>query len=173
MGDYFKKHTDWSDSKDYYDHGQKTNYISSHLYVAYKERNMSAKKEETKTFDAENLPQPGFLLKSWSTLDLPDSPSGYLIEKEFNELASKWKDETGLFSTTYQKIIHDTYFDLVAMGKQIVPYILTDLQNNGPASWHTALKALTKENPIAEEDLSKNKKIREGWITWGKRKNLI
>lgn len=95
------------------------------------------------------------------------------IEKQFSQIAEKWKNETGGFSTTVQKI-NDSYLDIIGMGKDVVPFILRDLQKPfGTAHWHYALKAITKENPVPEEDLNKNSKIKEAWITWGKNQNLI
>ena len=94
------------------------------------------------------------------------------LEAQFNKLAAKWKEETGVFGTTYQKIINDAYLDIIALGKDVVPFILKDLEN-GPAHWHTALKALTKENPVPDEDLNKSKKIRESWLAWGRDNNFV
>lgn len=171
MGGYKKhkgKYPKDDDYDDYYDHHVKVNSISSHLYVAYKsEESIENDKEE----NCES-PEEAFKIKSWSLLKELIS-RGSQIESQFNKLASEWKDETGLFSTTYQKIVNDLYFDIVAMGPEVVPFILKDLQNNGPAHWHTALKALTKENPVPNEYMSNNKRIKEYWIEWGKNKNLI
>lgn len=96
-----------------------------------------------------------------------------LLEKQFNELSIKWKNETGVFSTTVDKI-NDTYLDIIALGKEIIPFILKDMQKqDGSSHWHTALKALSKENPINREDLGRNKRIKEVWLAWGRKKNLI
>src|ERR1035437_230192 len=95
-----------------------------------------------------------------------------LIEKQFNELAAKWKNETGLYSTTPQKVFNDSYLDIIGLGKDVVPFILKDMQH-GSAHWHTALKALTKENPVPNDDLSKSKKVKEAWLIWGEHNNLI
>lgn len=69
------------------------------------------------------------------------------LEKKFNELAAKWKRETGLYSTDFDKI-NDTYLDIIALGKDVIPYILKDMKKpTGTAHWHTALKTLSKDNP--------------------------
>jgi len=95
------------------------------------------------------------------------------LEFQFNELAAKWKAETGLFSLDRDKV-NDTFLDLISLGKEIVPFILKDMQKPaGAARWHIALKALTKENPITNEDLSNSKLVKEKWIKWGKEKNII
>ncbi len=94
------------------------------------------------------------------------------IEQQFNELANKWREETGLFSTSFHKI-NDSYLEVISLGKEVVPFLLRDLQNIGGANWHTALKIITKENPISEQDLNSTKKIKEGWTAWGRKNNLI
>lgn len=94
------------------------------------------------------------------------------LEKQFNALAEKWKEETGVYSTTYQKVINDSYLDIIALGKDVVPFILKDMEN-GQGHWHTALKALTRENPVPDEDMNNSKKIREAWVRWGINKNII
>lgn len=107
-------------------------------------------------------------------IQLPTERKLSKLETQFNELAAKWKDETGLFSTTFHKVANDAYLDIIGMGKDAIPLILKDLQKpTGTAHWHTALKAITKENPVPVEDLTKNKKIKEAWIAWGKSKNII
>ncbi len=90
------------------------------------------------------------------------------IEKKFNNLAEKWKNETGLFSTSIQKV-NDTLLDIIGMGSDIVPFILKDLTKpSGTAHWHIVLKAITKENPVSDLDNQKNSLIKKAWIEWGK-----
>lgn len=95
------------------------------------------------------------------------------LEFQFNDLATKWKAETGLFSIDRDRV-NDTFLDLISLGKDIVPFILKDMQKpSGTARWHIALKVLTRANPIPNEDLNKSKLIKEKWIKWGRDKNLI
>ena len=110
--------------------------------------------------------------KSWSIISIPVFHTTEL-EIMFNELSEKWKDDTGLYSTTTKKVVNDAYLDIIGLGKDVVPFILKDMKNGGPAHWHAALKALTKENPVSDHDLNKNKKIRDAWLRWGETKNLI
>src|SRR5580700_3363068 len=141
MGGYNKHTKDRSDYEDYYTHNDKVNNISSHLYIAYKEGESATKKEELINCETENEIETIRLLKKWALIKSERIADNSLLENQFNELATKWKDETGLFSTTFHKIVNDYYFEIVAMGKEIVPFILNDLKNNGPSHWHTALKA--------------------------------
>ena len=95
------------------------------------------------------------------------------LEFQFNDLATKWKAETGLFSIDRDRV-NDTFLDIISLGKDIVPFILKDLQKpTGTARWHIALKTLTKANPVLNEELNKSKLIKERWIKWGKDKNII
>jgi len=95
------------------------------------------------------------------------------LERQFNELANNWRRETGIYSTMFDKI-NDSYLEIIAMGKDVIPFLLKDMQKpTGTAHWHTALKALTKEDPVLDEDLNKPKKIKQAWIEWGIHKRLI
>lgn len=94
------------------------------------------------------------------------------IEREFKELSQKWKDETGLYSTPMQKV-NDTYLEIIAKGKPYVPLILKDLQKGGSFYWHIALKAITGQNPVPNNDLKNSKVVKTAWIEWGKRNKLI
>ena len=90
------------------------------------------------------------------------------FEQRFKELAIKWENETGVFSTTSPKINNNAFHDLLRLGKGIIPLILKHLQHGGTAQWHIVLNAITKINPVPPEDASKSKKIKEAWIIWGK-----
>ena len=68
------------------------------------------------------------------------------IEREFAHLVARWKDETGVFSTTCDKVVNDSFLQIIALGKDVVPLILEDLKLEG-GHWHTALRVLTGENP--------------------------
>lgn len=110
--------------------------------------------------------------KSWSIISIVVSQLPEL-ESKFMELAEKWKDDTGLFSTTTKKVVNDIYLDIIGLGKDIIPFILRDLKNGGSANWHAALKALAKENPVPDNDSNKNRKVREAWVKWGENKKII
>ena len=67
--------------------------------------------------------------------------------------------------------INDTFLTIISLGKDIVPFILKDMQKpTGTARWHIALKALTKTNPVLNEELGKSKVVKEKWIKWGQDK---
>src|ERR1700676_159150 len=67
-------------------------------------------------------------------------------EKEFQELARQWRQETSHFSYLPQKYRHTAYQKILGMGERAVPLILQGLKEGG-GWWFDALAALTNENP--------------------------
>ena len=159
MREYSKHISKTIKDEEEYTFGSKENFISANAYL------------EINCVDEGRHKYSILKSKIWQLLTSENEVSD--LEKKFNELAERWKTETGVFSTTAQKIVNDTFLDILVLGKEIVPFILKDLKNGGPAHWHVALKALTQENPVASDDLGKNKKIRQAWISWGENKKLI
>jgi len=93
------------------------------------------------------------------------------IEKQFNELASKWKAEVGLYSLPPKKI-NETYLKIIAKGEVFLPFILKDIMKGGSVYWHFALKAITGNNEIPD-DFSRSKLLKDAWIKWGKDNFII
>lgn len=94
------------------------------------------------------------------------------VEKTFDELAEKWKKETAIYSTTLHITRNDNYIGIIALGPEVVPYILRDLEKE-TNHWFVALNFLTKENPVQRENIGKIEKMRLDWLSWGKAKKLI
>lgn len=94
------------------------------------------------------------------------------IAKEFEVLSSKWKAETSGLSNMLHITRNDNYLDIIGMGDKVVPLILKDLMKS-PHHWFIALKAITKENPIANAHIGNVRKMSDDWLQWGKKKRLI
>ena len=117
----------------------------------------------------------------WKSTDIPELEKDWhlnktsiisSLEKQFLKLAEKWKKETGFHSSILHITRNDNYLEIIGMGKDVVPFILKDLKK-APYQWFVALKAITKENPILPEHFGSVKRMRQDWLEWGKRKNLI
>ena len=95
------------------------------------------------------------------------------IEIKFNELAAKWRKETGGYSTLSRIAGNDNYLDIIGMGMPVVPFILRDLVKEADF-WYIALNHITKANPnpVPVEHIGDIEKMRIDWITWGE-KNMI
>jgi hypothetical protein len=62
---------------------------------------------------------------------------------------------------------HPAYQEIISMGTQIVPLLLSELKIN-PLYWLSALNAITGENPIKPEQRGKVKQMASAWIDWGR-----
>ena len=98
-----------------------------------------------------------------------------VLERQFNDLATKWEDDTGLYSTITPKVVNNAFYDLLLLGRDegIITLILKRLQNGAPAQWHIVLNAITKKNPVPAEYISKSRIIKESWISWGKKEGYL
>jgi hypothetical protein len=98
------------------------------------------------------------------------------IEEIFVSLAKAWKNETAGYSFLAKKINNINYLGIIGLGvtvgEPVVKLILQDLEN-GPDFWHFALKNITKENPVDKASVRDIRKIREIWLDWGRKKNII
>ena len=86
------------------------------------------------------------------------------LEKEFNQLASRWYQETGMSSMIHVKAMHPSYQRIIGMGKDALPFIFRELsQRRG--HWLWALCAITGEDAARPTD--NIKQAVESWLRWG------
>ncbi|WP_286394169.1 hypothetical protein [Pseudanabaena mucicola] len=93
-----------------------------------------------------------------------------LKQKEFVELAAKWKEETAGSSSLSKKLLNLSYLRIISMGEIVVPLILQELKHS-PDHWFIALKAITNADPVSD-GASFNQAV-DDWLKWGKSKGLI
>lgn len=102
-----------------------------------------------------------------------------MTKDEFIELKTKWREDTIFHSNPVTIYDHPCYARIVAGGKDVVPFILEDLRDNGPEYWWDTLYQLTGidlvvSTPVAngwrginvEETCNK-------WVEWGKENKII
>jgi hypothetical protein len=94
------------------------------------------------------------------------------LEQKFLELADQWDRETSFLSSTPKKVLNESYQTIMAMGPDIVPYLLRDLQRTRRA-WFWALRHLTRANPVPQEDQGNLDKMIAAWVAWGKNERLL
>lgn len=96
----------------------------------------------------------------------------YSLEQEFKELVERWHIETEVLSSTSEIVSNFNYYRIIGLGKDVIPLILQELQENG-GQWYLALRVLTNENPVNPEDAGNIKKMKMAWLDWGKQRGLI
>ncbi len=94
------------------------------------------------------------------------------IAERFRQQAAQWKRETGHISSVRDLVAHPAYQRIIQLGWDVVPCLLTDLaQNHG--FWLPALAEITGIRPFDPSDAGNNRRMREAWLQWGKRKGMI
>jgi len=96
----------------------------------------------------------------------PLTPSARL-EMDFEQLASKWKRETAVFSSDAQKMRHPSIQSILRMGEAAIPLILRDIENR-PAWWFGVLRTLTGSDPVPVDKKGLLDESAAAWIAWGK-----
>jgi hypothetical protein len=99
------------------------------------------------------------------------------IEQRFRRLEAQWKADTLVLSDPGKIMGHPAMRALIAMGEEVVPLILRDLQDK-PSLLVWALPDITGENlapPKIEGGFLKwnvDTQI-EAWLRWGREKGLV
>ena len=91
---------------------------------------------------------------------------GLGIQRRFAALARVWLIETGGVSVSDRRIMHPAYQQIIGLGPRVIPVILQELEVR-PNYWFWALRALTGENPVAEEDAGIMSRMVDTWLNWG------
>ena len=89
------------------------------------------------------------------------------LETEFIRLKNIWIEETQFQSSMDKIINHPAYQAIIALGKDVVPLIIKDLEAD-PKHWGPALFAITGANPVPKEHAGRIKMIAQDWIQWAK-----
>jgi hypothetical protein len=111
--------------------------------------------------------------ESWFPKALDAPPTVELtVEDRFQKLADDWSRET-IHISSVSDLVRDTrYREIVALGWDVVPYLLADLRENG-RFWFPALAEITGIRPYDRGDSSNPRRMTEAWLRWGKWKGLI
>jgi hypothetical protein len=94
------------------------------------------------------------------------------LAERFREHAEKWARETAFMSATPMVVMHDSYQAIIAMGPDVVPLLLRDLQAH-KRHWFWALRHLTGADPVNEKDRGHTDRMIAAWVAWGKAQGKI
>lgn len=94
------------------------------------------------------------------------------LKAKFDRLASRWRTDTLVVSTVQAMTLHPAYQEIVGMGPEAVPLLLSELRRH-PDHWFPALRAITGVDPVPTADRGNIKRMTEAWLTWGKDQQLI
>ena len=100
-----------------------------------------------------------------TSIILRTSPSA----EEIQRLIQEWRDATRFISNVSKKISHPLYNQIIAHGNVVVPSLLRDLKDHGPADWFLALTKITGENPISGNISGNMTEMTAAWLGWGRK----
>jgi hypothetical protein len=124
--------------------------------------------EELVLIGIENLlAQPESLSLNTANILQTNAEISQEIVDKFYALASDWEKDVAGLSSTAQMSQHPAYREIISMGTQIVPLLLSELKKN-PVYWLSALNEITGENPIKPEQRGRIKQMASAWIEWGR-----
>jgi len=89
------------------------------------------------------------------------------LESEFSRLADRWRIETGGMSAPQQKIMHESYQQIIGMGPEVLPFIFRELQDRG-GHWFWALSAITRHHPVPREHAGNVRLMKETWLLYAR-----
>jgi hypothetical protein len=94
------------------------------------------------------------------------------LDRKFNMLKTVWENDT-LFSSSITEVTnHPAYHSVIKLGKEVVPLIIEDLQTTNN-HWFYALEILTGENPIRPNHRGNIELMKNDWVEWANRRNVI
>jgi hypothetical protein len=89
------------------------------------------------------------------------------LERLFDGLVKRWREETGAYSSVTQMAMHPAYQRIITMGPAALPLIFRELERR-PGHWFWALRAITGENPVRREDAGDIGKMTEAWLAFAR-----
>jgi hypothetical protein len=99
-------------------------------------------------------------------------PPAETVEQRLRRLESQWQADTQFLSDAGRIINHPAFQQIIALGKEVVPLLLHDLQAR-PSLWVWALPEITGENPVPPPDAGNIRKMGDAWVQWGRARGLL
>jgi hypothetical protein len=100
--------------------------------------------------------------------NLVNSPvrRSFEVAERFANLRDKWLEDTLFVSSITDQSMHPAYQEIIGLGPDAVPLILSELEKGEPSHWFWALRAITGVNPITDEGRGDVRKMAEAWRHW-------
>lgn len=91
-----------------------------------------------------------------------------MLRRRFSQLAERWRQERGSTSSMTDIVNHPAYRKLIdELGRAAIRFILEELGRR-PDYWFSALRELTGENPVSQEQRGNLQQMTQAWLSWGR-----
>jgi hypothetical protein len=94
------------------------------------------------------------------------------LDELFGELAARWKDETAVYSASWQIKAHPAYQQIVNLGEDAIPLLLGKLAQPC-VQWMMALSAIAGEDPSPMVHAGNIVRMAEDWLAWGRHQGYL
>ena len=91
------------------------------------------------------------------------------LERQFQALAARWREDIGHLSSIREIVIHPAYQRIIGMGPAVVPHILAELARR-PDHWFWALSAIIGEDPVRPEHRGRMAAMAGDWLQWAEKR---
>jgi hypothetical protein len=102
--------------------------------------------------------------------DAPDDSSS--LKAGVGKLIGQWKKETQFMSSPSQMTAVPSYWELLRLGDEAVPFLLHDLRKSA-SDLFVVLQNITGDNPVPAQSYGKLDEIVDAWVQWGISHNYI
>jgi hypothetical protein len=102
----------------------------------------------------------------------PRVPPAETVEQRLRRLEAQWQADTRFLSDARRITNHPAFQQIIALGKEVVPFLLHDLQAQ-PSLWVWALPEITGENPVPASDAGNIRKMSDAWVQWGRAQGIL
>jgi predicted DNA-binding antitoxin AbrB/MazE fold protein len=92
------------------------------------------------------------------------------VDERFRELAAAWEQAVAYQSSSTERNSHPAYRAIIALGPDVVPLLLRDLEKNH-TYWFCALREITGADPIPESAAGNIPKMVDAWLCWAREKH--
>jgi len=91
----------------------------------------------------------------------------------FQCLVAEWRTQRGAMSSITEAALCSAYQRIIGLGPAAVPFIIAELESDGdePDQWFWALKAITGEDPVREDDRGDFAAMSKSWLEWARDRN--
>jgi hypothetical protein len=102
----------------------------------------------------------------------PETPTDAELQARFDALAARWRDETEFASASSALFMNPAYQEIIGLGPAVLSLILRDLEETHD-HWFWALRAITGENLVPDQERGRVDQMAERWLEWGRTKGLL
>jgi|MudIll2142460700_1097286.scaffolds.fasta_scaffold04144_2 hypothetical protein len=90
----------------------------------------------------------------------------------FSMLRAEWEADTAHLSSVTEIAMHPAYQQIIGMGPIAIPLILSAMKKK-PDHWFWALRSITGEDPILNENRGQIPQMTKAWLNWGVEQGYI